>query len=164
MSIAFTFLPQLSRASNITPSPHIEFGLTNQVGTIVAIEGIPPFATNCELRVTAPPENLLWQEASYESGDTDGSVDMWIYPLNLAIAQSHSWTWNTYAAASPRQIQGLDALAGVMLTAGMVEVIYQLPSCPPVTGPSGGSVGFVFGIIHTAIYRLASVFLGGNQD
>ena len=35
----------------------------NRVFTVLSFDGIPPFATTCELIIEIPPETLLWQVA-----------------------------------------------------------------------------------------------------
>lgn len=67
---------------------------TNRVVTALSFDGIPPFATTCQLIIELPPDNLLWQVAVDTNGQVLGqySPTMFVYPLDMPISQSSSWT------------------------------------------------------------------------
>ena len=157
-----TVLPDQTRLTNRLPTDCTL--LTARVHTILAFEGIPPGATNCQLRLSLPPETLLWQAAAAQgTGAIEGGYmpQMYMYPLGLPISQSANWNWNLLRQLQPAVANNDGVLTGVFMQAGTQSVLHYFP-CPGPTGPSGANVGFIFGMADDIPFSLASVFL--QQD
>lgn len=142
----------------------------NRVFTLLGFENIPPFASNCELRVSLPPEHLIWQTAISTTGTvlTGYNPSLFILPLRLSLSTSSTWTWNAFVAAEPTDAAVQYPLDnGAFFADGSIEVILPMGQCPGPSGPSGGVVGYAFAIANDIPYASASVFMNmeyGGSD
>lgn len=89
---------------------------------------------------------------------------MFLYPLKMPITERSSWTWNLFASLQPENANGYEPYTGVYFTQADDAIIYSLPQCPGVSGPSGGVVGFVFGMETDIPFATAEVFLAQDYS
>jgi hypothetical protein len=89
-----------------------------------------------------------------------------IYPLDLSISASSSWTWSVFASAQSSNANNAGALATVEFAQNTDTVLYTLPQCPGASGPMGGAVGFVFGLLGsvTQTWITESVYLAQDYS
>lgn len=88
---------------------------------------------------------------------------MLVFPLEMPISQSNTWTWETLTQYSPGIVNGENGFYnGAFWTPDSFGLVYPGFPCPGPSGPTGGKIGYVFAINNDIPYSAASVFL--NQD
>lgn len=152
------FLNTLPNPSN-HPAPPLDWIYNSRVFTLLSFTSIPPFASNCELRVSLPPEHLFWQSATTLTGGLT-TPTLWILPLRLDPSTSSTWTWNAFKAAEPSDVAvQYPVINGADFNDGNIEVIVPMEACPGVSRPTGGEVGYAFSIANDIPWASASVFM-----
>jgi hypothetical protein len=138
--------------------------LSNRIHTILAFQGIPPTASNCELHVNIPLKTLFSQRSTSTSGAIQNGYmpQMYLYQLAMPTSQSKGWTWDIFTQLQPTNANNFGLLTGVFLTQTTSQLIYRMPRCPGPSGPMGGVAGFIFGMADDIPFISADVYL--EQD
>jgi hypothetical protein len=144
----------------------------------MSFEGIPPFATNCELRISIPPEAFLYYSRADRTGNSYPLTNplIAVYQAPVDISQSSTWTFETFSNLSP--LNGIaetgnpNEYTTLEFNAQSIDLIFAT-DCPGVESPSGGAITYAFMIfpvtqdldgIQGTQYSSAQVVLGQDYS